>query len=251
MPLEPGASVDELIFGDEFLVFSDRGATENATMMVQVPFGFDPQRPCVVTGASSGSRGVYGAVGTSGEWGLKRGCAVAYTDKGTGTGAHDLDDDTVSLILGEREDATLAGDASNFTAPIEPADQASFNEQTPFRFAFKHAHSEDNPERLWGRHVLESIRFAFFVLNEVIRPERFPDAEKFRPDNTIVIGSSVSNGGGATMLAAERDGRGPIDGVAVSEPNVTPVFDDRFVIRQEGANRSLDTVNRCTTTRPS
>jgi len=233
VPLEPGGEPSpELIFGDELLVFSDRGATDNVTMMVQVPLGFDPQRPCIVTGASSGSRGVYGAIGTSGEWGLKRGCAVAYTDKGTGTGAHDLDADTVSLIRGEREDAALAGDASNFTAPIDPADQSSFNEETPFRFAFKHAHSEDNPERLWGRHVLESIRFAFFVLNEVIRPERFPEAARFRPENTIVIGSSVSNGGGATILAAERDGRGLIDGVAVSEPNVNPVFDDRFVIQQ-------------------
>ena len=235
VPLEPGSEAPpELMFGDEFLVFSDRGATENVTMMVQVPFAFDPGQPCIVTGASSGSRGVYGAVGTSGEWGLKRGCAVAYTDKGTGTGAHDLDDDSVNLIHGEREDAAVAGDASNFTAPVDPADQAAFNKETPFRFAFKHAHSQNNPEQFWGGHVLESIRFAFFVLNEVIRPERFPDAKQFRPENTIVIGSSVSNGGGAAILAAERDDRGMIDGVAVSEPNVNPVFDDRFVIRQEG-----------------
>jgi hydroxybutyrate-dimer hydrolase len=232
VPLEPGGKVDELIFGDEFLASSDRGATENVTMMVQVPFAFDPEQPCIVTGASSGSRGVYGAIGTSGEWGLKRGCAVAYTDKGTGTGAHDLTQDTVNLLRGEREQAAAAGDASNFTAPIDPAEQASFNEETPFRFAFKHAHSEDNPERFWGAHVLESIRFAFFVLNKAIRPERFPDAGTFRPGNTIVIGSSVSNGGGATILAAEQDSSGLIDGIAVSEPNVNPVFDDRFVIRQ-------------------
>ncbi|HZA65615.1 MAG TPA: 3-hydroxybutyrate oligomer hydrolase family protein [Geminicoccaceae bacterium] len=232
VPLEPGHAVDELIFGDEFLVFSDRGTTENVTMMVQVPLAFDPEQPCIVTGPSSGSRGVYGAIGTSGEWGLKRGCAVAYTDKGTGTGAHDLTQDTVNLIRGEREQADAAGDASSFTAPVDPAEQASFNEEAPFRFAFKHAHSRDNPERLWGGHVLESIRFAFFVLNEVIRPERFPDAKIFWRGNTIVIGSSVSNGGGATILAAERDWRGLIDGIAVSEPNVNPVFDERFVIRQ-------------------
>jgi hydroxybutyrate-dimer hydrolase len=98
VPLEPGDQIDELIFGEEFLAFSDRGATGNVTMMVQVPFAFDPEQPCIVTGASSGSRGVYGAIGTSGEWGLKRGCAVAYTDKGTGTGAHHLAEDTVNLI---------------------------------------------------------------------------------------------------------------------------------------------------------
>ena len=31
----------------------------------------------IVTGTSSGSRGVYGAIGSSGEWGLKNGCALA------------------------------------------------------------------------------------------------------------------------------------------------------------------------------
>jgi hydroxybutyrate-dimer hydrolase len=144
---------------------------------------------------------VYGAIGASGEWGLKRGCAVAYTDKDTGTGAHDLTRDTVNLIRGEREQADAAGEASNFTAAVDPGTQASFNAEVPDRFAFKHAHSEDNPERLWGEHVLESIRFAFFVLNEAIRPERFANAGTFSPGNTMVIGSSVSNGGGATILA--------------------------------------------------
>jgi hydroxybutyrate-dimer hydrolase len=39
------------------------------------------------------------------------------------------------------------------------------------------------------------------------------------PENTIVIASSVSNGGYAALAAAEQDSRGLIDGVAVSEPN--------------------------------
>ena len=55
-----------------------------------------------MTATSSGSRGVYGAIGSAGEWGLKRGCAVAYTDKGTGTGFHDLATDTVNLQNGVR-----------------------------------------------------------------------------------------------------------------------------------------------------
>ena len=50
---------------------------------------------------SSGSRGVYGAIGTSGEWGLKKGCAVVYTDKGTGIGAHDLERNVAYLINGQ------------------------------------------------------------------------------------------------------------------------------------------------------
>ena len=35
--------------------------------------------------ASSGSRGIYGAIAVAGAWGLPKGCAVAYTDKGAGT----------------------------------------------------------------------------------------------------------------------------------------------------------------------
>jgi len=37
-----------------------------------------------------------------------------------------------------------------------------------------------------------------------------------------VIASSVSNGGGSSLLAAEQDRHGLIDGVAVMEPNVNP-----------------------------
>src|SRR5205085_6226784 len=103
---------------------------------------------------SSGSRGVYGAIATAGEWGLKHGCAVAYTDKGTGTGAHDLHNNTVNLIRGERADAATAGGAANFIAPISDAQRAAFDAATPNRFAFKHAHSQLNPERDWGLDVI-------------------------------------------------------------------------------------------------
>lgn len=169
-----------------------------------------------MTGPSSGSRGIYGAIATSGEWGLKNGCAVAYTDKGTGTGAHDLQDDTVSLIDGLRENADTAGRASNFAARISDAERAAFNEQTPNRFAFKHAHSQQNPEAEWGIDVLQSILFAFIELNR-----HYPNAG-ILPANTIVIGSSASNGGGASVRAAEIDHFNLIDGIAVSEPNVNP-----------------------------
>ena len=106
-----------LIAGDEYIAFEngDDGRSR-VTMMVQVPDSFDPTASCIVAAPSSGSRGVYGAIATAGEWGLKHGCAVAYTDKGTGTGAHDLQNDTVNLIRGERADAAQAGDDSNFTA---------------------------------------------------------------------------------------------------------------------------------------
>jgi hydroxybutyrate-dimer hydrolase len=237
VPLEPGGEpVPELIAGDEFITYSRLDGGRRVTVMVQVPDSFDPARPCIVTGPSSGSRGAYGAIGTSGEWGLKKGCAVAYTDKGTGTGAHDLADDTVNLIRGERAEADTAERRANFIAPITEEERLAFDAALPDRFAFKHAHSERNPERLWGRDVLDSIAFAFLVLNTAVRADRFPGAPLFTPGNTIVIASSVSNGGGASIQAAEQDRSGLIDGVAVSEPNVNPVFTDAFVIRQGGGD---------------
>ena len=198
----------------------------NVTMMVQIPEGFDPASSCIVTAPSSGSRGVYGAIATAGEWGLKNGCAVAYTDKGTGTGAHYLQDETVGLIDGIRADAGEAGAASTFTAKLSRKQLKLFNARTPNRLAFKHAHSQLNPEQDWGRDVLQSIEFAYYVLNK-----EFPK-DGLTPANTIVIASSVSNGGGASIRAAEQDKKGLIDGIAVSEPNVNPRFSRSFTIVQ-------------------
>jgi len=240
-----------LVPGTEVIAFAgDASGRINVTMMVQVPDRFDPAQPCIVTAPSSGSRGVYGAIGTAGEWGLKNGCAVAYTDKGTGTGAHDLSDDTVGLIDGTREDADVAGKDSTFTARLSDAAQAAYTSAFPERFAFKHAHSRLNPEADWGLHVLQSVEFAFWVLNELHGESigKGKGAKKRRvltPDNTIVIASSVSNGAGASVRAAEQDRHGLIDGVAVSEPNVNPRPDRRFTIVQgdgppfAGHSRSL------------
>lgn len=215
------------IAGEECLAFADDGSgKKNVTMMVQIPASFDPENACIVTGPSSGSRGVYGAIGTSGEWGLKRGCAVAYTDAGKGNGTHDLQNDTVSLIDGLRAPASAARKDSNFTARVNPAKLKDFNARTPNRFAFKHAHSERNPEKDWGRDVLESIEFAFWLLNQR-HGERNKRGEVVRdtitPRNTIVIASSISNGGGASLKAAESDFRRLIDGVVVTEPNIQPL----------------------------
>ena len=218
-----------LIAGDEYIAFEKReGGRGRVTMMVQVPDSFQPSAACIITAPSSGSRGVYGAIATAGEWGLKHGCAVAYTDKGTGTGADDLQNNTVDLIQGQRADAAQAGDDSNFTAPISNRDRAAFNAATPNRFAFKQAHSQQNPESDWGQNVLRSIKFAFNVLNDKLGRH----GVHFDKHNTIVIASSVSNGGGASLRAVEQDSEGLIDGVAVGEPNVNPKITSKFTIVQ-------------------
>ena len=186
-----------LIGGTEYITYSDDGTgAQNVTMMVQVPSTFNPAAPCIVTGTSSGSRGVYGAIGSSGEWGLKHGCAVAYTDKGTGTGIHDLQNNTVTLQNGVRSDAVVAGKNSNFTATLTDAERADFIAATPNRFAVKQAHSQQNPEKDWGKYTLQASEFAYYVLNEKygsLATDGTRHLQTLDPKNTIVIASSISN----------------------------------------------------------
>lgn len=225
------------IAGSEYITYANRGhGDQSVTLMVQVPDSFDASAPCIVTAPSSGSRGVYGAIGASGEWGLKRGCAVAYTDKGTGNGLHDLVADTVNLIDGTRSSATSAGAASIFTAPLSAGDLAAFNAATPNRVAYKHAHSQLNPERDWGRNVLQSIVFAFYVINDKFGSTTSHGKRVvFDRRNTLVIASGISNGAGASLAAAEQDEGGLIDGVAVTEPQIQPASTEHLRILQGGA----------------
>jgi hydroxybutyrate-dimer hydrolase len=210
------------VAGTEYIAYADDGTgTKNVTMMVQIPSSFNRSKACIVTATSSGSRGVYGAIGSAGEWGLKRGCVVAYTDKGSGNGVHDLATNTVNLQNGTRSDATAAGKNSNFTATFAAGELASFNTANPFRVAVKHALPAES-EKDWGKDTLNAVRFAFWALNDQLG-DRFADGSAkvtFQADNTIVIASSVSNGAGAALAAAEQDTEGLIDGIAVSEPNV-------------------------------
>ncbi|KAI5931824.1 Outer dense fiber protein 3-like protein 2 [Manis javanica] len=157
---------------------------------VQVPDSFDRNRPCIVLGPSSGSRGVYGAIGTAGEWGLKKGCAVALTDAGKGVGLHNLSDDTVNKLDGTRATRTDAGSLSFFAARLTDGARAAYNAAFPNRIAIKHAHSQQNPEKDWAT-------------------TRWP-----RP----AMRCSASNGGAAVLRAAELDADGLIDGVVASNP---------------------------------
>ena len=223
--------------GTEYIAYSDDGSgARNVSLMVQVPDSFNPAQPCIITATSSGSRGVYGAIST-GEWGLKRGCAVAYTDKGTGAAPHDLQNDTVPLIDGTRRSAADAGTAAQFRAKLSPAELADFNIATPNRFAYKHAHSGRNPEKDWGNFTLQAVEFAFYVLNEQYSPTFGNQLRRrdIRPDNTIVIASSVSNGGAAAIAAAELDRSGLIDGVAVAEPAIEMPANPGVQVQRGGA----------------
>ena len=229
------------IAGREYIATSDDGTgRQNVTLMVQVPNSFDAKKPCIVTATSSGSRGVYGAIGTAGEWGLKRGCAVAYTDKGSGNGLHDLTSGAVMARDGTMLNASTAAGKALFQSAAAASDVAAFNTATPNRVAYKHAHSQQNPEKAWGTNTLDAVRLAFYVLNERYGTATAADPSKktrtILPANTIVIASSVSNGGGAALAAAEQDTEGLIDGVAVSEPNAQPGANTGLTIQQGAAN---------------
>ena len=183
------------------------GARQPHRVLVQVPDGFDVGKRCVVVTASSGSRGIYGAIAVAGAWGLPKGCAVAYTDKGVGTDYYDLDSRT-----GVRLDGTRGSDGEGLAfQPGMPAGASGV--------AFKHAHSGDNPEADWGRHVKQAAEFALASLDRA-----FPQAKPFTFDNTRVIAVGISNGGGAVLRAAELQGSGAdtgwLDAVVAGEPNV-------------------------------
>jgi hydroxybutyrate-dimer hydrolase len=203
------------VAGVEYTAYADDGTgKQRVVMVVQIPSTLNKEAPCVITAASSGSRGVYGAIATAGEWGLKKGCAIAYTDKGTGNAAHDLASGTVFDLKGVPTTTAANG---QFVATV-PAGTAPNS-----RVAFKHAHSQQNPEKDWGKFTLQAAKFALYALNqEHGTPINGVKTVRYTAANTLVIASSVSNGGGASLQAAELDSEGLIDGVAVGEPQIQP-----------------------------
>lgn len=224
------------IAGKEYLAFADDGSgTLNVSMLVQIPTSFNPDQPCIVTATSSGSRGVYGAISAAGEWGLKRGCAVAYTDKGSGNGAHELSTNRVTLIDGTLQDATAAGKASVFTANLGSSDLASFNVNFPNRYAFKHAHSQQNPEKDWGKNTLQAIQFAYWALNDSYGTlNGSTRTVRYANGSITTIAASVSNGGGASLAAAEQDTSGLITAVVVGEPQINLRLPAQVSVTQGG-----------------
>lgn len=189
--------------GREYSAFATvPGARHPHRVLVQVPDSFDQSKRCVVVTASSGSRGIYGSIAVAGAWALPKGCAVAYTDKGAGTDYFDLDSQTGTRLDGTRGPV---GEALAFV-PDAPVGASGV--------AFKHAHSQDNPEADWGRHVKQAAEFALSAL-EAAHPEAAP----FTFANTRVIAVGISNGGGAVLRAAELEGDW-LDAVVAGEPNI-------------------------------
>jgi hydroxybutyrate-dimer hydrolase len=191
--------------GREYQAFAKlAGARSPHRILVQVPDAFDANARCLVVTASSGSRGIYGAIALAGAWGLPHGCAVAYTDKGAGSGYFDT-----ATAAGAQLDGTQAGAGGaelEFVAKSAAPDAG---------IAVKHAHSGDNPEGDWGRHVLQAAQFGLAMLERA-----FPQSAPFTARNTRIIAVGVSNGGGAVLQAAGFDSAGMISGVVALAPNI-------------------------------
>ena len=192
--------------GREYQAFARiPGARWPHRVLVQIPDDWDAQARCLVVSASSGSRGIYGAIALAGAWGLPRGCAVAYTDKGCGTGYFDTAAATGSALDGTQ---STTAEADLEFAPEAAAGDAGI--------AVKHAHSGDNPEADWGRHVLQAARFGLAMLERAM-PQHAP----FTPQNTRIIAVGLSNGGGAVLRAAGLDEEGVLAGVVALAPNIS------------------------------
>lgn len=170
-------------------------------VLAQVPDAFDAQKRCLVVTVASGSRGVYGAMAVGAAWGLPRGCAVVHTDKAAGSDYYDMD-----AGMGVAADGRISADKNALA--FVPATEAGNG------IAVKHAHSQDNPEADWGRHTRQAAEFGLRALAMA-----FPDQAPFTFENTRVIATGISNGGGAVLRAAEIEGDW-LDGVVAGEPNV-------------------------------
>jgi hydroxybutyrate-dimer hydrolase len=196
--------------GREYQAFAKLpNANSPHRVLVQVPDAFDAKARCLVVTASSGSRGIYGAIALAGAWGLPRGCAVAYTDKGAGSGYFDCASATGVTLDGTR---AIAGEAElEFVPDVYAAGSCSIYSG----IAVKHAHSGDNPEADWGRHVLQAAEFGLAMLDRAL-----PLLAPFTPQNTRIIAVGLSNGGAAVLQAAGLDGDGWLDAAVVIAPNV-------------------------------
>ncbi|MBT9492873.1 MAG: D-(-)-3-hydroxybutyrate oligomer hydrolase, partial [Paucibacter sp.] len=214
--------------GSEYVAVADDGTGRlGVTMVVTVPSNFDAAKACIVAVPSSGSRPVYGELGTIGEWALNKGCAVALTDKGGGVGIHDLDRDNSFAVDGSVAAAGTRKDLT-FNANLLGDDLAKFRAANPNRLALKHAHGQQNPEKDWGKYTLQSIKAALYVLNK-----QFPSAN-LSPANTLVVASSISNGGAAVLRAAEQDSEGLIRGVVAGEPQLNLPENAGLTVRRGG-----------------
>ncbi len=171
------------------------------TVVLQIPDDYATDQACLVVAPSSGSRNVFGAVGTSGFWALVQGCAVIYTDKGTGT----------EIALSENQAYQIDGEVVVQSMTNKLLSIAELKPSTDLHVVQKHPYSQVHPEQYWGEFVLDAAAYGLSLLqaeNDISRSQ------------VKVCAASVSNGGGAVLRAAEKDVDRLLDAVVAAEPQV-------------------------------
>ncbi len=151
------------------------------------------------------------------------------------------------MINGLTANAATAGNASLFTAALTDAQRTAFSAANPFRYAYKHAHSQVNSEKDWGLYTRQAIEFALWAMNEQFAPVIPGTSEKLRQfvaSNTLVIAASVSNGSTGAIQAAEADTAGLIDAVVVGEPQINVALPPGLIVARGGVNYPAAAIGR-------
>jgi len=206
--------------GYEYLSYSvDAHGQLDASLMVQIPDKMNLKKPCIIVAASSGSRGIYGAVGTVGSWALVKGCAVAYTDKGTGAGFYFFDSnkgyDLQGIYQSSDKGALIYAENSNIENEL-------FLKKHPTAISTKQAYSKKNIEKDFGKFVVQAAEFALYQINQHFKEIPKDSTLKLNKENTLIVAASISNGGVSSLRAGELDSKHLFDGIVAAEPNIYP-----------------------------
>ncbi len=189
---------DTRIAGIEYVAHAkaSKGIPESS-FLLQIPSTFDPNHPCLLVTAASGSRGIFGSLPTVGQWGLRKGCAVVSDDKGLGMRVTDSTNGWRLTASGRIEQTARSG------GPF------------PHALQMAHAHEAFDSEPNWGRMLLRSGKLALQLLSA-----EYPERAAFTPKNTLIIAAGISNGGAAVLQALDADEQEFLDAAVASEPNV-------------------------------
>ncbi len=189
------------------------------TVVLQIPDEFDVNKACLVVAPSSGSRNVFGAVGTSGAWALLNSCAVVYTDKGTGT----------QVALSDQKNYQIDGLIADSADPQKLIEATELTVDSALHVVQKHPYSKVNPEQYWGDFVLDAAAYGLALINQ---------KKGLLRNEVKVIAASVSNGGGAVLRAAEMDHHHLLDAVVAAEPQIN--LNHQYKLKDASGIKSID-----------
>ena len=168
------------------------GARQPHRVLVQVPDSFDALAAlCLVVAASSGSRGIYGAIAVAGSWGLAHGSRRRLYRQGR---RQRLPTNWTPRPA-SRQDGTPA---STRRVGLHPSRVRQPRRESP----------SNTPIRVTTRKqtgAATCCRRCSSACSHWTAPTRNPEAE-FTAANTRTLGVGVSNGGGAVLRAAEIEG---------------------------------------------